>query len=691
MLEPDRRYGHAYLSATAEALNLLEGLPEAPARPARRTGRRLPRLALVSHDAHFHGAQMLALNLARQFAESEALRPEVLLGDDGELRAAFAEAAPTRLVPGRFADAAAWRAEADLLAAGGVRAALCNTVVSAQALPALRRAGLQVGCLVHEMPELILHYDLAETARCVAREADVVIFPSEAVRAPFVAQFGWIAGRTMVRPQGLYRPALPRDQRGAARGEIRRQLGVSDSAFLAVGLGFGDRRKGVDLWPALAQSLRERGADIVLVWVGDLEQSMATELRAAIAKAGLQRLLLLPGRSTAPERYLAAADAFLLTSREDPLPSAALEAAAHDLPVLCFEGSGGIPPLLRECGLAPVPMDDIPALADAIEGLAADPLHCAEIGARAAAIVAERFDFSAYAADLVAAMLPARAVSVIVPNFNYARYLPQRLQSIRAQGHAVAEVILLDDASNDGSQALLQDLAARFDVPVQLVLNEKNSGSVCHQWARGVEMARAPFVWIAEADDLAEAGFLDSLLPCFDDAGVVMAYCQSRQIDAEGRVTAPDYLDYTGDIDAQRWRADYTRSGHEEIAAALAVKNTIPNVSAALFRRDALAPVIREALPELLGYRNAADWVLYMRLLLHGRLAFRAAALNQHRRHAGSVTIAAANKAHLAEISRSQELAASLVPVSPKTSALAVAFLGAAARQFGLNLESNDA
>lgn len=645
----------------------------------------LPRLPIVAHDAFFAGAQLLALNLARRVAESGLARPELLLGGGGELEAAMAQAAPTRLVGTGFDDAAAWAREASALAAGGVRSVICNSLVSARALPQLHAAGLTTILLVHELPDLIARYGLEDAARAAARLADLVVFPDAAVRDPFLRAFGPVAGRVMIRPQGLYGKILPSWRRAGRRVTMRARLGLQDDTFLVLGLGYGDRRKGLDLWPAIAEAARRRAGHLRFAWVGAIEDALRPALDAEIRARGLDGALLLPGRTDAPQDFMAAADAFLLSSREDPFPSAALEAAAHGLPVLCFADSGGMAGFVRETGLDPVPLGDAGAMADALVDLAAAAPARARAGAAGARLVAERYGFADYAKALVDLALPhEQAVTAIVPNYNYARFLPARIASIAAQTRRVAEIIVLDDASQDDSLAVLEGLRASTPIPIRIVPNAQNSGSVSRQWLRGLELAATPLVWIAEADDLSEPRFLEALLPLLDDPGTVMAYAQSKMIDAGGAVTAPDYLGYTQDVDPLLWQRDYRRAGHEEIAAALAVKNTIPNVSAAVFRRDAALPVMREAIDEMAALRNAGDWCFYIRLLQTGRIAFRAEALNLHRRHAAGVTIGAPNRRHLQEIAQLQALAAATVRVPEEKRRAAVAFLRHAAGHFGL-------
>ncbi|HTU34206.1 MAG TPA: glycosyltransferase, partial [Candidatus Acidoferrum sp.] len=66
-------------------------------------------------------------------------------------------------------------------------------------------------------------------------------------------------------------------------------------------------------------------------------------------------------------------------------------------------------------------------------------------------------------------------VSVVVPNYNHARFLRQRIDTIFGQTYEDFEVILLDDYSSDDSRAILSDYAC--NPRVRLEFNDANSGS----------------------------------------------------------------------------------------------------------------------------------------------------------------------------------------------------------------------
>jgi hypothetical protein len=178
------------------------------------------------------------------------------------------------------------------------------------------------------------------------------------------------------------------------------------------------------------------------------------------------------------------------------------------------------------------------------------------------------------------------------------------------------------------------------------------------------------------------------VVPSFEDPETVLSYCQSRQVTEEGVVLADDYIGYVMDIDPLRWRQNYHGSGTAEIEDALSVKNTIPNVSAVVFRRDALAEVLRSHIDEMTKLRNAADWLCYLRLMTKGAVSFIAASLNNHRRHERSTTLSTSDRQHLDEIIMMQELSRTLATISPERQAAARRWRDEVARQFGIRVDA---
>jgi len=263
------------------------------------------------------------------------------------------------------------------------------------------------------------------------------------------------------------------------------------------------------------------------------------------------------------------------------------------------------------------------------------------VSAEAAEIGLDAVEASADLASTIAAVpsaLPPPAspltVTAIVPAYNHATYLDERIGSILTQTRPVAEIIVLDDASTDGSAERLAAWQARSPVPFRLVVNAANSGSTFRQWQAGLALAASDLVWFAESDDSCAPDLLARLVPAFRDPEVVLSYAESAVISPDGGWRSDSYRFYTDDLDPRRWEKGYVVEGSDEIEDALAIKNTIPNASAALFRRGAITAVIADAAKR----RYCGDWAAYLGVLQRGRVAYHAEALNRHRQSDGSVT-----------------------------------------------------
>jgi len=258
------------------------------------------------------------------------------------------------------------------------------------------------------------------------------------------------------------------------------------------------------------------------------------------------------------------------------------------------------------------------------------------------------------------------SLSVILPNYNYAHYLYERLRCILSQNYPIQEIIILDDHSTDHSLEKIFRFAQSQNFPLFIVPNSQNSGSVFAQWIRGMELATGDYIWIAEADDLSDPGFLEEVMaPIHDDPSVVLSYCLSRIIDSEGNVVEADYRYATDDLDPERWKYPFICDGIDEIKKSFAVKNIIPNVSSCIFRRPKNPGKFLE---QLLEYRIAGDWYFYIELLKEGKIAYSPKVLNSYRRHSSSVVASRNNNfQHYKELISLQEKVAREFDISATT------------------------
>lgn len=102
-------------------------------------------------------------------------------------------------------------------------------------------------------------------------------------------------------------------------------------------------------------------------------------------------------------------------------------------------------------------------------------------------------------------------VSVIIPNYNHALYLDERIQSILNQSYDNFEIIILDDMSKDNSREVIEKYRECPKIS-HILYNETNSGSTFRQWKKGITLAKGEFIWIAESDDYCEPSLLEALV-----------------------------------------------------------------------------------------------------------------------------------------------------------------------------------
>lgn len=186
-------------------------------------------------------------------------------------------------------------------------------------------------------------------------------------------------------------------------------------------------------------------------------------------------------------------------------------------------------------------------------------------------------------------------VAVVIPAFNAATTIAQTLRSVLAQTLPPAEIVVVDDGSDDATGAIVGAMA-REDARVRLLRQRKGGPSQARN--AGIAATRAPLIAPLDADDLWAPDYLaacHSALDAAADAG--FAYAWHHLIDEEGHTL--------------RGPMRFTVQG--PAFGPMLLVNFVGNGSSAVFRRDALAEAggYRPPLPDWPG---AEDYLLQLRV-----------------------------------------------------------------------------
>jgi len=590
---------------------------------------------VISHDTYPAGAQHLLLALLRRWRRHGSFPVKVICVSSGALRDEFADVFPTLFLSDFPSNRLRRRALLDFID-GPVRAIYSNTVVNGPLLDELRSILAPVITHCHELQASIERWAAGHVMTDTLSNTDYTLAASAGIARNLRTRHQVPQERLEVIHAFIDYWDSNREPTAEQVAAIKRELDIEPNHIVVFGCGTTDWRKGSDIFLRVALAACRVHPGLKFVWIGG---DLTAEEQAEIQRAGCERRIRFIGKRAHARHYFYAGDIFALTSREDPCPLVALEAANAQLPVVSFAGSGDIPEVLgAECG-AVVAFEDAQGFVEAVLELAEDPRRRRTAGNAGNARVRDNHNTDHAGAKIDAAIdktieLPRKAlgrlrgaplVTVIVPNYNHRRFLEQRLSSIAGQSLRDIEIIVLDDASTDGSPDVLEGFVSG-ERRSTLLRNAHNSGSTFKQWRKGLERAQGRYVWIAESDDFADTSFLTRTVALLEsDSSLMIAHAQSMMTDVEGKhLGRPD--GWVDDLSPGRWNVDFRAAGIAEIRDYLCQKNTIPNASAVVFRNF---PGIEFLVDD--GMRLCADWLFWIRLLARGNYAFIAQELNYWR------------------------------------------------------------
>ncbi|MBR2589202.1 glycosyltransferase [Candidatus Saccharibacteria bacterium] len=242
-----------------------------------------------------------------------------------------------------------------------------------------------------------------------------------------------------------------------------------------------------------------------------------------------------------------------------------------------------------------------------------------------------------YAGSQKRHLKPDKKITAIIPNYNYADFIVERIDSVLFQTYPISELIILDDASTDNSVEVIEKkievVKKKYpEIKVKFLANKKNSGGcVFSQWQKGVENATGEYIWIAEADDSCDCRFLETAMQKFAiNKKVVLFYSDSYRINQDNVIKSRTCTDWMDMWKSGRYNEDFYNDGKDEIMNYLSGTNPIMNVSSVVWKN---IKQLDEIFEEAKEYKVAGDWYIYSRVLEYGDIAYSAKPLNYYRKH----------------------------------------------------------
>lgn len=226
-------------------------------------------------------------------------------------------------------------------------------------------------------------------------------------------------------------------------------------------------------------------------------------------------------------------------------------------------------------------------------------------------------------------------VSVIVPNYNHAPFLKERIDSVLNQTYQNLELIILDDCSNDNSCDIINEYRNHPKI-THIEFNKKNTGSPFLQWQKGIHLAKGKWIWLAESDDSADINFLEKVIKeNKNNEEVSLFFCKSSVIDATGEQSSLYGFSFFPNVTDEIKIKEANGEGKKLAITCFINNNLFVNASALVFKKDLFDKV--EKFWNSSSFRLHGDYALWIEMLKIGNFLYIPYVGNKYRCHENTV------------------------------------------------------
>ena len=299
---------------------------------------------------------MMLLHLVRWLSRSNLVQPIVGLRRGGLLAAEFEKCCPVIKL---------WKKDASTEAIRGIQLVYANTACHGSLVSEFHAAGIPVISHIHEMAHEMGLRNPVELGRQLGGSSHFIACSqsvADCLKDTFLIPEAKISLiHEPIDTANLSHLATATDSLG-----LKRSLGFPDESPVFCGVGTACWRKGSDLFLAMAAEVCRKNPNARGLWVGRVPSTDRLCIEHDIRLMGLENKVVFIGERANPHPYVAMADTFCLTSREDPYPLVMIEATMLGKPVIGFDKSGGVSEFAPHVGGSTVPYLDTSAMASAV-------------------------------------------------------------------------------------------------------------------------------------------------------------------------------------------------------------------------------------------------------------------------------------------------------------------------------------